>query len=83
MNFRLVMRLVAVEGALQRMLGTLEHRGFRVVDCRVAKDPVDNSYRVEMEVEGERHPDLLCRQLARLHDVREVGWQENKNAAVA
>lgn len=74
MNFRLMMRLVAVEGALQRMLGTLEHRGFRVVECRVATDPADPGYQVDMEVEGERHPDLLCRQLARLHDLREVAW---------
>ncbi len=81
MNFHLAMRLTMVEGALQRMIGTLEHRGFRVLACRIGTDAAGTGYHLDMEVEGERDPALLCRQLARLHDVQEVGWR--KHAAVA
>ena len=75
MNFHLAMRLYAVEGALQRMIGTLEHRGFRVLACRIGTDTAGTHYQLDMDVEGERDPSLLCRQLTRLHDVREVGWR--------
>lgn len=72
MNCRLVMRLTAVEGALQRVIGTIEHRGFRVLSCRIDADAADAVYRVDLDVEGERDVALLCRQLARIYDVREV-----------
>jgi acetolactate synthase regulatory subunit len=66
------MRLSAVEGALQRVIGTIEHRGFRVLACRVHADVAEAVYGIDMEVEGTRDVALLCRQLARLYDVREV-----------
>jgi len=71
-SYRLVMRLAAVEGALQRVIGTVEHRGFRVLACRVHEDAADAVYRIDMEVEGTRDVALLCRQLARLYDVHEI-----------
>ena len=81
MSYRLVMRLTAVEGALQRVIGTIEHRGFRVLACRVDVDAADAAYRVDLDVEGERDVALLCRQLARIYDVREVTGKALTTAA--
>ena len=71
MSHRITLRLAAVEGALLRVIGTAERRGFRVLACD-AVDTGDDGYRVQIDVEGSRDPQLLCRQLARLVDVREV-----------
>jgi acetolactate synthase regulatory subunit len=66
----LTLRLQAAEGALQRMLGTIERRGFRILTCNA--EDADGEYRVRLSVEGSRDPGLLCRQLARLLDVHEA-----------
>lgn len=63
----LELQLQAGEGALQRMLGTVERRGFRVLTCTAGTQGDD--YRVQLDVEGTRDPLLLCRQLDRLVDV--------------
>lgn len=66
----LVLQLKVVEGALQRMLSTIERRGFRVLSCTASTRK--DAYSVKLEVEGARDPGLLCRQLDRLFDVREA-----------
>lgn len=59
------------EGALLRVLGTVERRGFSVIEMTAAK-PDENSYSVRLRVAGERDPQVLCRQLEKLVDVRVV-----------
>ena len=59
------------EGALMRVLGTVERRGFAVVELRADK-PDAESYAIHLLLDGERDPHVLCRQLERLVDVRAV-----------
>lgn len=81
MSYQLAMRLTVIEGALLRVLGTVEHRGFRVLSCRVHTEATGACYRVDLDVEGERDVALLCRQMARLYDVQEVSWQAHSATA--
>ncbi|HEX7339714.1 MAG TPA: ACT domain-containing protein [Rhodanobacteraceae bacterium] len=64
--------LTASDGALRRVLGTVEHRGFRVHALHVESSADGTQYRVRLEVAGERDPELLTRQLLRLYDVHDV-----------
>ena len=59
------------EGALLRVLGTVERRGFELVELNADKPDAD-SYSIRLRVDSERDPDVLCRQLERLVDVRAV-----------
>lgn len=59
--------MAASEGALMRVLGTIERRGFRLRGCAVAAD--GDAFSVQIEVDGARDGGLLCRQLTRLVDV--------------
>jgi acetolactate synthase regulatory subunit len=59
------------EGALLRVLGTVERRGFALVELAADKPDAD-SYSVRLRIDGERDPQVLCRQLERLVDVRAV-----------
>ena len=71
MNINLKISLNYVEGALIRLLGTIERRGHRLLglSSRVC-DPAENIQRLVVDIEcGERCPDILIRQLERLHDV--------------
>jgi len=57
------------EGALLRVLGMIERRGFRVVDlgCHEHAEAVS----VKLKLDGQRRvAEVLVRQIARLHDVR-------------
>lgn len=71
----LKLRLASEEGALQRTIGTVERRGFRILVCNAILK--DDSYHVELDVEGTRDPALLCRQLDRLFDVHETSLAVN------
>ena len=68
---RLHVTLLDVEGALQRLLGTAERRGFRVLQLH-AEVGADAVCTVALTLEGARDAALLRRQLERLHEVREV-----------
>ncbi len=71
MKQKLLVTLLDTEGALQRLLGTAERRGFRV--CAVHAEVVDSAQcHVAMTVESARDVALLARQLLRLHEVRKV-----------
>jgi acetolactate synthase regulatory subunit len=59
------------EGALLRVLGTVERRGFALIEMNALK-PDAESYSVRLRLGGERDPQVLCRQLERLVDVRAV-----------
>ena len=59
------------EGALLRLLGTIERRGFALLNLAADK-PDEASYVVRLRLAGERDPLVLCRQLERLVEVRVV-----------
>ena len=59
------------EGALVRVLGTVERRGFELLELSADKPDAD-SYSILLRLDSERDPDVLCRQLERLIDVRAV-----------
>lgn len=80
MNHRVALHLAAADGVLLRVLGTIERRGFRVLNCVATGDGRDG-YRVQVDVDGARDPRVLCRQLARLIDVREVTQLDAREVA--
>ncbi len=59
------------EGALMRLLGTIERRGFSLLNLSANK-PDEESYVIQVRLGGERDPQVLCRQLERLVEVRAV-----------
>lgn len=70
MSCSLELALDRAEGALLRVLGTIERRGWNVLTVNAASD--SRSYTVNLTLDGTRDPDLLCRQLERLIDVQAV-----------
>ncbi len=69
MIHRLDVTLQDAEGAILRVLGTAERRGFRVCALH-AEVGADALCRMELTLEGDRDTGLLGRQLTRLHEVR-------------
>ena len=67
---RLNLELTDQEGALLRLLGTAERRGWRPV--AVQADARDGRLSVTLTVRGTGSVDLLRRQLHRLHEVAQV-----------
>ncbi|GIX35447.1 MAG: hypothetical protein KatS3mg126_1226 [Lysobacteraceae bacterium] len=63
--------LAAAEGALVRLLGTIERRGFRIDAVEATSDPRGLRVRVRL-ADGGRPVEVLIRQLQRLADVREA-----------
>jgi len=68
--YRMKLELSAVRGALVRLLGVAERRGFEPTS--VVCTTIDATMRVEMTVNGRVDVGLLVRQLLKLHDVRTV-----------
>ncbi len=59
------------EGALLRLLGTVERRGFAL--SGMSADTTEaGALAVRLQLEGARDLQVLCRQIERLIDVREV-----------
>lgn len=71
MSRRLQIELDTSEGALLRVLGTVERRGFALLDLRAGK-PDEQRYLLQLTLDGARDAEVLCRQLERLVDVRTV-----------
>lgn len=67
MSTRLNLRLRPAEGAVLRVLGSIERRGFtlREIEGRQASGAIELS----VTVAGERPAEVLVRQLQRLYDV--------------
>lgn len=71
MNINLTISINNAEGALIRILGTIERRGHKLLGLSSRASSPGNDIR-ELLVDvncGERSPDVLMRQLDRLHDV--------------
>ncbi|MEO6172528.1 MAG: ACT domain-containing protein [Arenimonas sp.] len=71
MSRRLEITMAASEGALIRVLGTVERRGYSLNTLHVEKTN-DENMQISMEVESDRDANVLCRQLGRLYDVQNV-----------
>jgi len=72
MNHALHLKLAHVEGALVRVLGVTERRGWSTTGLTAEPEPSHGTLDLNLNVLGDRPVDLLVRQLAKLHDVHEV-----------
>lgn len=70
MTHSLNLEVSAVEGALVRVLGMTERRGFRPVAFSASSS--DDALLLSLTVFSERPIELLIRQLEKLFDVRRV-----------
>lgn len=70
MSCSLELALDRAEGALLRVLGTIERRGWSVLAVNAASDAL--RFTVSLTLDGSRDPQILCRQLERLVDVQQV-----------
>jgi acetolactate synthase II small subunit len=68
MMFELSLQLRATEGALLRVLGAVERRGFTLSGIVSQQYGHDMSLRLRLETNG-RSAQVLLRQLRKLHDV--------------
>jgi acetolactate synthase II small subunit len=78
MNKRLEITMAASEGALIRVLGTVERRGYSLNTLHVEKTQ-DHGMQISMDVESDRDANILCRQLGRLYDVQNVHLQSERD----
>ncbi|MDX1557200.1 MAG: ACT domain-containing protein [Xanthomonadales bacterium] len=78
MNIKLRITLKDCEGALLRLLGTIERRGHRLVSFNSRQGGANAAVRdLALDVDcGSRSPDVLVRQLRRLYDVLSAAWYE-------
>lgn len=75
MNARLIIEYYVAEGAVIRMLGLVERRGFRVTRIAMAEQPCGRRSTLMIEVlanDSARTLDILALQLGRLHGVTRV-----------
>lgn len=68
MRYQIDLTLRRAEGALARVIGTAERRGFQPVGMDGGIQPDGERWSLRMAVEGERSSDLLLSQLRKLHD---------------
>lgn len=67
MQFRLDLQISAAEGALVRVLGMIERRGFTASSVQ-AQRQADGSWQLQMEVSGQRPGHTLALQLDKIYD---------------
>ncbi len=81
MQYRLELVLKPAEGALLRVLGMVERRGFfpHNIDGRRSAD----GWRVRMEISGQRPPETLRHQLEKVYDCESVQVVALDDAEVA
>ena len=75
MRYQLDLTLRQAEGALARVLGTAERRGFRPLSVDGETQSDGDRWHLRMTVEGERSDESLQNQLAKLHDCLAVRVQ--------
>lgn len=68
MRYQLDLTLRQAEGALARVIGTTERRGFSPVSVDGETRADGDRWHLRMTVEGERAPESLQQQLAKLYD---------------
>lgn len=67
MQFRLDLRISGAEGALLRVLGMIERRGFTASSVQ-AQRQADGSWQLQMTVDSQRPGHTLAMQLAKVYD---------------
>lgn len=67
MQFRLDLRISGAEGALLRVLGMIERRGFTASSVQ-AQRQADGSWQLQMAVDGQRPGHTLAMQLDKVYD---------------
>lgn len=72
MRYQLDLTLRQAEGALARVLGTAERRGFRPLSVDGEAQTDGDRWYVRMTVEGERSDESLQHQLVKLYDCLEA-----------
>jgi len=75
MRYRLDLTLRQSEGALTRVLGTAERRGFRPLAVEGEARADGDRWHLQMTVEGERPAEGLHQQLSKLYDCLDVQVQ--------
>ena len=75
MRYRLDLMLRPAEGALLRVLGTAERRGFSPVAIEGVTAADDGRWKLSMTVASARSPEMLARQLEKLYDCLSVEVQ--------
>jgi len=68
MRYQLELTLRHVEGALARVIGTAERRGFRPVSVEGETRVDGDRWHLRLAVEGERSAESLRSQLEKLYD---------------
>lgn len=72
MRFRLDLTLRPAEGALLRVLGTAERRGYTPLAIEGQRSDDGSAWNLALTVEGERAAEGLCRQMEKLYDCLKV-----------
>ena len=75
MNARLTIEYYVAEGAVIRMIGLVERRGFRVTRIVMAEQPCGRRGTLILEVvasDAARSVDILALQLGRIHGISRV-----------
>jgi acetolactate synthase II small subunit len=75
MRYRLDLTLRRAEGALVRVLGAAERRGFQPVSVDGETHDDGDRWHLRMTVDGAREPEGLQQQLAKLYDCLAVEVQ--------
>jgi len=75
MRYQLEVTLRRAEGALARVLGATERRGFKPLALDGQAQADADQWRLRMTVEGERSDAALQQQLAKMHDCLSVSVQ--------
>ena len=75
MRYQLDFTLRSAEGALSRVLGATERRGFKPLSIDGEARAEGEQWRLRMTVEGDRSDASLQQQLAKMHDCLSVSVQ--------
>ncbi|MBD7953715.1 acetolactate synthase [Stenotrophomonas sp. Sa5BUN4] len=82
MQYRLDLVLHPAEGALLRVIGMAERRGFAPRAIHGAPDADDQGrWHLQLVVDGTRPPETLCRQIEKIYDCVSVQVTELQGAA--
>ncbi|UUR08349.1 ACT domain-containing protein [Sphingomonas glaciei] len=83
MNARLDVDFVPAEGAMLRILGLIERRGYRIHELTLSERP-QRSSSLSMLIEARdagRQPDIVARQVGNLFDVSSVTLSPSQPSA--
>ncbi|MGN7832268.1 ACT domain-containing protein [Pseudoxanthomonas sp. 22568] len=72
MRYRLDLVLKPAEGALTRVIGMAERRGFAPRAISGEPAPSDGRWRVQLVVDGQRPPETLRLQMQKIYDCESV-----------